>query len=73
MFSAFLLICIYILSNLVSYHALFRDGSHSGTDVCVVDWFSNMYVPWIPVAKIHDKLSFLRRVCGKSITALLDY
>ena len=23
--------------------------------------------------KIHDKLSFLRRVCGKSITALLDY
>ena len=65
--------CIYIRSNLGSYHALFRDGSDSGTDVCVVDWFLNIYVPWIPVAKIYDKLSFLHRVCGKSITALLDY
>ena len=27
----------------------------------------------ITVAKMHDKLSFLRRVCSKSITALLDY
>ena len=61
-----------ICSKLGSYHALIRDGSHSGTDVCVVDWLSNMFVPWIPVAKIHNKLSF-RRVCGKSITALLDY
>ena len=25
-----------IRSNLGSYHALFRDGSHSGTDICVV-------------------------------------
>ena len=22
------------------------------SDVCVVDWFLNMYVPWIPVAKM---------------------
>ena len=36
--------------------------------VCVVDWFSNMYVPWIPDAKVHDKLSFLL----KSITVLVD-
>ena len=43
--------CIYIHSKLDSYHALFRDGSHSGTDVCVVDWFSNTDVPWIPVVK----------------------
>ena len=49
------------------------DGSHSGTDVYVVDWFLNMYVPWIPVAKINDKLTFLHRIWGKSITALLDY
>ena len=27
----------------------------------------------IPVAKINDKLTFLHRICGKSITALLDY
>ena len=46
--------------------------SHSGTDVDVVDWFSNMYVPWIPVAKSQDKLSLLHR-CDKSIIALLDY
>ena len=71
-FSAFLT-RIYIRSNLGSYHALFWDESHSGIDICVVDWFSNMYVPWFPVTKFHDKLSFLRRVCGKSITALLDY
>ena len=66
---------IYIRSNVVSCHALFRDGSHSGTNVCMLDWFSNkiMYVPWISVAKIHDKLSFLHRVCGKSITALFYY
>ena len=41
------LTCIYIRSKLGSYHALFRDMSHSRTDVCMVDWFSNMYVPWI--------------------------
>ena len=29
--------------KLDSYHALFRDGPHFGTDVCVVDWFSNIY------------------------------
>ena len=40
-----------------SYHALYRVGSHSGTDGCVVEWFLNMYVPGIPFAKIHDKLS----------------
>ena len=68
-----LLTCIYIRSKLGSYHALFWDGSHSGTDVCVVDWFSSMYVTWIPVANIHDKLLFFRRVYSKSITALLDY
>ena len=65
--------CIYIRSTLGSHHALFRDGSLSGTDVGVVDWFLNMYVPWIRVAKIPDKLSFHPRVCSKSITALLDY
>ena len=32
-------------------------------------WVLNVYVPWIPVAKNHDKLSFLHRVYGKSITA----
>ena len=32
--------CIYIRSKLGSYHALFRDGSHSGTDGSVVDWYS---------------------------------
>ena len=58
--------------KLGSYHAPCT-RSHSGTDICVVDWFSNMYVLWIPVVKIHEKLSFLHRVCGKSITALLDY
>ena len=58
MFSAFLT-CIYIRSNVGSYHALFRDGSHSGTDVYVIDWFSNMYVPQIPVGTILDKISFL--------------
>ena len=68
MSSAFLDMYLYMFKL-----ALFRDGSHSGTDVCVVDWFLNMYVPWIPVAKINDKLTFLHRICGKSITALLDY
>ena len=43
--------CIYIHLKLDSFHALFRDGSHSGTDVCVVDWFSDTDVPWIPFAK----------------------
>jgi len=55
--------------KLGSYHALFWDGLHFGTDVFVVDWFSNKYVPWIPVAKINDKLSFLCRVGSKSITS----
>ena len=59
--------------KLSSYHSLFRERLRSGTDGCVVDWFSSMNVPWIPVANIHDKLSFLRRVCSKSISALLDY
>ena len=26
-------------------------GSHSGTDVCVVDWFKKMYMPWIAYEK----------------------
>ena len=25
--------------------------------MCVVVWFSNMYVLWIPVANVHDKWS----------------
>ena len=45
MFSAFNGTCIYIRSKLDLYCALFRDGSHSETNVCVVDWFSNMNVP----------------------------
>ena len=41
--------------------------------MCVVDWFSNMYVPWIPAAQMYGKLSFpLKPGSSKSITALVD-
>ena len=65
-----LLTCIYERSKLGSYHALFRDGSHSGKDVCVVDSFSNMYLHWIPVAKTHYLL-FVQFVVNQSVIYLI--
>ena len=57
--------CIFFtcISKLDSHHALFWGGSRSGIDVSVVDWFSNVYVPWIPFAKLmindHSSVEFV--------------
>ena len=60
--------CIYIRSKFGSYNAQFWDGLHLwliGFQIC-------MYPGFLLQTNL-VKLSFLHKVCSKSITALPDY